>query len=195
MNVAISEAIEILKNGGIVLVPTDTAYGISCRIDSHEAVGRLFHLRNRPQTMAVPILCSSVDMVKEYVKYVPQPVQTQLMEKYWPGALTIILSAMNEKIPSLIRGGTDTIGVRIPNHPAALELIEGVGVPLVGTSANFHGNPTPYAVEDLDPELVALVDGVVEGVCTLQKESTVVNCTKEPWEVVRQGAVVLDNGK
>lgn len=189
--VQVSQAIDILKNGGIIIFPTDTAFGIGCRIDNEEAVERLFRVRQRPHSMATPVLCSSIAMVKAYTKEVSPKVEEQLLAPYWPGALTVILPAQSQKVPSLIRGGTDTIGVRIPNHPVTLELINGVGVPLVGTSANIHGKPTPYVVEDLDPQLLSLVDGVVEGTCRLKKESTVVNCVKEPWEVLREGAVQI----
>lgn len=192
MVVDVKKAIEIVNNGGIVIFPTDTAFGIGCRIDNKEAVEKLFQLRKRPSTMATPVLCSSVEMVKGYTQEVSHKVKENLMDTYWPGALTIILPSISNRIPSLIRGGKETVGVRIPNHPVALELIKGVGIPIVGTSANFHGNPTPYSVEDLDPQLVNLVDGVLEGVCTLKKESTVIDCTQEPWKILRQGAVTID---
>ena len=113
------------------------------------------------------------------------------MEKYWPGALTIVLPANKSRIPKLVRGGGENIGCRIPSHPAVLQIIKEVGVPILGTSANFNGEPTPYTTEDLDPKLVNLVDFVVPGLTSVHKESTVIDCTQKPWKILRQGFVEL----
>lgn len=188
---AIQKAITILKGGGIVIFPTDTAFGIGCRIDDEEAVKRLFTIRKRPETKAVPVLVSSLHMAQEYLQEIPQDVIEKLMKPYWPGALTIILKSKNEKVPDLVRGGTDTMGVRVPDHLTTLALINGVGIPLIGTSANFAGEATPYTFESLDAELVKLVDFVIPGECHTQIASTVIDCTKERWEILRQGAVKL----
>ncbi len=191
MIVSEKQAIEILKEGGIIIYPTDTAYGVGCRIDKEESVKRLFSLRRRPLNMATPVLFSSVEQVRKYVVSIPEDVEENLVKKFWPGALTIILSAKIEKIPELVRGGGKTVGVRIPDHEVALTLITGVGIPLIGTSANFHGVQTPYAIEDLSPEFISLTDGVVAGICSKKKESTVIDCSVTPWEVRRQGAIII----
>lgn len=191
MNVEIQKAIQVAREGGIIVFPTDTAFGIGCRIDREDAVERLFKLRHRPLTKAVPVLFDSLEMVKAYTRNLNQDCIDTLIKPHWPGALTIILSANLEKVPSLIRGGESTIGVRIPNHKDALALIQGVGVPFVGTSANFAGEPTPYTFSDLDPELLEVVDYVMQGECTLKKESTVIDTTIFPWKILRQGAVSI----
>jgi len=191
MDNKIQEAIKVLKQGGIVIFPTDTAFGIGCRMDDVQAVEKLFSIRKRSPQQAVPVLFNSVEMVEKYTLGIPQKVRSELMEKYWPGALTIILPANLTKVPKLIRGGGVSIGTRIPAHEVPLSLITGLGVPLIGTSANFHGEPTPYKLADIDPKLHHLVDYLVPGTTTLQKESTVIDCTKEPWEIRRQGAVKL----
>jgi L-threonylcarbamoyladenylate synthase len=94
-------------------------------------------------------------------------------------------------VPSLVRGGSATLGVRIPNHEIARSIIRGFGKPILGPSANFHGGQTPYTFEDLDPELLKLVDVVVKGMCSVGKASTVIDCSEEPWKVLRQGTVIL----
>lgn len=187
----IKQAIKFLYYGGIVIFPTDTAFGIGCRMDDEEAVKRLFSLRKRPVTQATSVLVSSVEMAEQYVLKIPQKVRTELIDLYWPGALTIVLPCQKEKVSTLIRGGTNTLGIRMPNHPDALELINGVGVPILGPSANFHGEKTPYSFADLDPELIKVVDYVVPGECNVKEASTVIDCTKEPWKILRQGAVTL----
>lgn len=185
----IDKAVSVLQKGGIIIFPTDTAFGIGCAVDNVDAVERLFHLRNRPHTQATPVLIDSIQMAREYYQSVPEKVQEELMQKFWPGALTIVLNAQTEKIPELVRGGTDTIGLRIPNHPVTLEIIKKLGKPILGPSANFHGDKTPYTFEDLNPELVKLVDLIIDGECTTKEASTVIDCTVIPWKILRQGAI------
>ncbi|MEK7533945.1 MAG: L-threonylcarbamoyladenylate synthase [Patescibacteria group bacterium] len=187
----IREGIKVLKEGGIVIFPTDTAFGIGCRIDDEKAIERLFEIRKRPKTQATPVLLNSVEMARKYLEKIPKDAEEKLMKKYWPGALTIILRCNIVKVPSLVRGGEATLGVRIPNHPITLGLIRGVGVPLVGPSANFHGERTPYEAGDLNKKLIKLADYVVWGDCTLKQHSTVIDCSEKPWKIIRQGAIKL----
>lgn len=187
---AIINAIKILKDGGIVIFPTDTAFGIGCRMDDKKAVDRLFAIRRRPLSQATPVLVASETMGLPYYLD-PSEIVRHLMKKYWPGALTIIAKCKKKLVYSPIRGGGQTIGLRMPNHETALKLIRGVGVPILGPSANFHGHPTPYRFEDLDPEFVKLVDYVVPGICSVGMASTVVDCSVTPYRIVRQGAIIL----
>ena len=190
MEDVIQQAIQVLREGGIIIYPTDTAFGIGCRIDAKDAVDRLFSLRRRPATQAMPVLVSSVEMANLYY-HSPSDIVRRLMKTYWPGALTIVATCHKDLIYSPIRGGGDTVGLRMPNHEVALKIIKAVGVPILGPSANFHGDPTPYRIEDVDPELVKLVDFVMPGICTVKQASTVVDCTDQPYAILRQGAVVL----
>lgn len=191
MNVlSVTQAVKALQNGGIVIFPTDTAYGIGCAVTNISAVERLFRIRQRPLTQATPVLVGSREMVKEYVENISDDV-SELMDRYWPGALTIITNAKVEKIPSLVRGGTDTVGIRMPNNNIALEIINSLGMPVLGPSANFHQQPTPYTFDSVSKDLVSLVDGIVEGECSLKRESTVIDTTVNPFSVLRQGAVTL----
>lgn len=188
MDKNLQEAIDVLKDGGICLLPTDTVFGICCRIDRQESLERLFTIKKRDEKQAVPILISSIDMAKEYVQPFSRKVE-QLMETYWPGGLTIILSCKTEKVLPLVRGLSDTLGIRIPNFPSLLHIIDRVGVPIVGTSANFHGLPSVSTYKDLDSELVKLVDYVLPQDSLGSMSSTVVDCSKPPWKILRQGAV------
>ncbi|HSA83634.1 MAG TPA: L-threonylcarbamoyladenylate synthase [Patescibacteria group bacterium] len=193
MNDQIKEAIKIVQKGGVIIFPTDTAFGIGCRIDDEEAIKRLFAIRKRPETQATPVLVSGWDMAEEYISKIPEEVLEKLIKPFWPGALTIVLPCKTEKVPELVRGKGNNLGVRMPNYEIALEIIRGVGVPMLGPSANFHGEKTPYSFEDLNPELVRLVDYVVQGECSVKLASTVVNCTVKPWKILRQGAIELKN--
>lgn len=189
MEEATQQAVKIFNNGGVVIFPTDTAYGIGCRMDDEEAVRRLFELRKRDKAKATPVLVSSVEMAQEYLNPIPEDVKEKLINKYWPGALTMILHCNIVKVPRLVRGGGDTLGVRMPDNDVLLNIIKEVGVPILAPSANFAGDPTPYGFEDLNPELVKLVDFVVKGECSIKQASTVIDCSVSPWKILRQGAI------
>jgi L-threonylcarbamoyladenylate synthase len=191
MSEEIQKAIDVLKEGGICLLPTDTVFGICCRIDKQESLKRLFSIKKRDTTQAVPILVSSTDMAKEYVLPFSKDVKN-LMDTYWPGGLTIVLPCKDEKVLPLVRGSSHTLGIRIPNFPLLFQIIDQLGVPIVGTSANFHGLPSVSLYQDLDPQLVALVDYVLEENSLGITSSTVIDCSKHPWKILRQGAVMLD---
>lgn len=191
MKTALEQACTIVEQGGIVIFPTDTAFGIGCRIDNEKAVERLFAIRKRPLTQATPVLIDTVTMAKKYTDGITQAILDTLIEPYWPGALTIVLPAYTERVPALVRGGGNTIGLRIPHHPTPRHIVRTLGIPILGPSANFHGESTPYAFEDLHKELIGKVDYVVPGECSLGQASTVIDCTQTPWKVLREGAVHL----
>lgn len=188
----ITKAIAVVKAGGIVIFPTDTAYGIGCRLDDENAIEKLFALRRRPTFQPTGVLVDSLSMAQKYLADPLSDVVRRLIESYWPGGLTIVYTCKTNIVPSIVRGGTDTLGVRMPDHALALQLISGVGVPILGPSANFHGNPTPYSFEELDWDLVRKVDFVLPGECKIKKASTVVDCTVQPFKIIRQGAVEIN---
>lgn len=184
------KAITIVKEGGIIIYPTDTAFGVGCRIDAIQTVDRLFTIRKRSRLQAMPVLVNSVDLALAYFD-TPSDIVRRLMKMYWPGALTIVAPCKKNLIYSPISGGTQNIGLRMPNHETILNIIQGVGVPIIGSSANFHGDPTPYRMQDLNPEFTKLVDYVVQGECPVGRASTVVDCSVNPYKILRQGAVTL----
>jgi L-threonylcarbamoyladenylate synthase len=188
----IKEAVICFNEGGIVIFPTDTAFGIGCRLDKPESINKLFRIRNRPLTQATPVLVFGPDMALNYYQN-PSETVNKLMKKYWPGALTIVSLCNTELITPLVRGSGNTIGMRMPNSPIILEIIKKIGVPVLGPSANFHNCPTPFNYRDLDRELIKLADYVVPGECTVGKVSTVVECIDENYKILRQGAITLEN--
>lgn len=193
MDKNIQKAIEILKEGGIVIFPTDTAFGIGCRIDNEKAIERLFDIRKRPRNQPVSVLVDSIEMAQDYLLPISEEVQQKLIKKYWPGALTIILQSRIDKVSNLVRGGGNNLGVRMPNNKITLSLIKGAGVPILGPSANFHGERTPYQIKDLNPKLIKLVDYVITSQDKSgEKASTVIDCSKKPWQILRKGAVRIN---
>ncbi len=188
----IEKAVKVLKNKGIIIYPTDTAFGIGCVLSAKETVQKLFKLRRRSDTKAVPVLVGSPEMAKRYVGEIDNEVKERLIDRYWPGALTIVLKCNKEEVPILVRGGGETVGVRVPDNEVILEIIHQVGEGVVGCSANFAGEPTPYLFDSLDPQLVKLVDLVVPGKTKDNKiTSTVIDCTVKPWRILRQGGILI----
>lgn len=191
MNETIDKAVEVFKNGGIVIFPTDTAFGIGCRIDEVESAKRVFDIKKRDYSKPLLALVNSIEMARKYVS-IPEDVQEKLLDKYWPGGLTVFLKCNLEKVPSIVRSGTDSLALRLPDHDDIRKMIKRVGVPILATSANISGEPTPYSISEVNEELIAKVDFVLTGDCTLKKQSTIIDCTVKPWKIVREGAVKID---
>ncbi|KKS98699.1 MAG: hypothetical protein UV73_C0001G0220 [Candidatus Gottesmanbacteria bacterium GW2011_GWA2_43_14] len=193
MDPTIDNAVNRLREGGLIIFPTDTVFGIGCRIDRQEAIEKLYRVRKRPQDKAVPVLVSSPGMAENYFRS-PLPNNVRhLLKKYWPGALTVIYYAQTDKATPPVLGVGGTIGLRMPDNKIILELIKRSGVPVLGPSANFHGEPAPFRQEDLDPELASLVDLVIPGQCREGMASTVIDCTVSPWKIFRQGSLKISD--
>lgn len=190
MNKQIDIAIKTLNKGGIIIFPTDTAYGIGCRMDNKEAVEKLFKIRKRQKNKPVPILISSIEMAEKYLISIPKDVK-ELMNKFWPGALTIVFPCKTGLAHSLIRGGGKTLGVRMPDNKMLLEIIKKIGVPILGPSANLSGEETPYKLSEIDKKLIEQVDFVLTGKTKHKKPSTVIDCSKKPWKILREGVIKL----
>lgn len=191
----LKKASDVLYSEGIIIFPTDTAFGIGCRIDSDKAIKKLIKIRGRRKDQPFPVLVGSVEMASKYLKKIPKEVIEKLIIKYWPGALTIVLSCKNEKVNPLIRGNGNTLGVRMPNDKKILDLINKIRVPIIGSSANFTGSATPYELMEIDQKIIDKVDFVLEGKCKLKKPSTVIDCSEMPWKILRNGAVKISNVK
>lgn len=183
-------ALELLRNGGVIVYPTDTVYGVGCRIDHEAAVKRIYALKGRAPSEALPVLLADPAQLDEYGTNITAAAR-RLAALYWPGALTIIVRR-SSRIPAIVAGGGETIGLRVPGHAVPRALIRELNIPLVGTSANTHGVPAPataqQAVFDLGDRVDLVLDG---GRAPLGKESTVVDATKDPPRVIRQGALAV----
>lgn len=183
-------AVAVLREGGVIVYPTDTVYGVGCRIDALAAVRRIFALKDRAPTEALPVLLADPAQLDEY-GIALSPASRRLAARYWPGALTIVVRR-SERIPALVAGGASTVGLRIPAHVLPRALVRDLGVPIVGTSANRHGASAPLSAQHVMFELGDRVDLILDGGrCPLGRESTVVDTTVDPPRVVREGAVML----
>lgn len=177
----IKKAAEILKNGGVVIFPTDTVYGIGCRFDDKDAINRIYDIKSRPKDQPFPILVSSIDQVKQLATITP--LAEELIRKYWPGGLTIVLNS---------KEGSQKIGFRMPRSSLISLLIDLVGRPIIGTSANFHGQKSTSSFKQLDSELIKITDFVIRSNSKKGIESTVIDATINPPKITRQGAVKIN---
>lgn len=180
------EAREILLRGGLVAYPTDTVYGLGANPLDERAVLRAFEAKRR-EAKPMPVLVSSPEAAEKLVEVTDEA--RKLMERFWPGGLTLVLTK-KPVVPDVVTCGLPSLGVRMPNHPIALELAELIGGYILGTSANISGQPAPKSAEEAVEQLGGSVDLVIDaGPCPVGVPSTVVDLTARPPRVVRAGAV------
>lgn len=186
----IKEAAEVIKNGGVVAFPTETVYGLGANALKEECVKKIFVAKGRPQDNPLIVHVASKD-INEYVKNIPD-VANKLIDKFWPGPLTLILEKRNI-IPMETSANLDTIGIRMPSNKIAMELIKESGVPIAAPSANISGRPSPTNIERCVEDLKGRVDYILGGeISEVGLESTIVDCTVYPPMVLRPGGITLE---
>lgn len=184
-------AAEILKSGGVVAFPTETVYGLGANGLDGQAVEKIFRAKGRPSDNPLILHVDSWQGVEKLVSTFPKEAQI-LAEKFWPGPLTMVLPKKNH-IPSLVTAGLDTVAVRIPDHPVALELIKQTGIPLAAPSANLSGKPSPTSASHVVKDLWGKIDMIIDGGSTgIGLESTVIDLTGSLPLILRPGGVTLE---
>jgi L-threonylcarbamoyladenylate synthase len=188
---ALERAAAILRAGGLVALPTETVYGLGAHALDAAAVARIFEAKKRPSWDPVIVHVSSMEMLEGLVEDVPERARL-LMEAFWPGPLTLLLKR-TRAVPDAVTAGRPLVGVRMPAHPVALELIRRAGIPVAAPSANLFGHTSPttaaHVLEDLDGRIDALVDAGSTG---FGVESTVVDVCQSPMVIYRPGAVTAE---
>ena len=185
----VDSAISILTNGGVVAVPTDTVYGLAACVFDTVAVKRVFDLKRRPEGMALPLLLAESQDLSRYAAHVPD-VAWLLVERFWPGALTIIVRKV-EEIADLASGGKSSIALRVPDHPIPREIVRGLGAPITGTSANRTGEPSATTSQGVIDQFGSDIDLVVDaGATPAGRSSTVLDLTGKVPRFIRQGAIL-----
>ena len=186
----IKEAAEVIKNGGVVAFPTETVYGLGANALKEECVKKILVAKGRPQDNPLIVHVASKN-IDEYVKNIPD-VANKLIDKFWPGPLTLILEKRNI-IPMETSANLDTIGIRMPSNKIAMELIKESGVPIAAPSANISGRPSPTNIERCVEDLKGRVDYILGGeISEVGLESTIVDCTVYPPMVLRPGGITLE---
>jgi len=175
----LKDAAEVIKNGGLVIIPTETVYGIAANMLKKETIERLYEIKGRPREKRFSLHVDSKEKVNLYAKDIPVAAW-KLMGKFWPGPLTVILKSKDK----------DTIGIRMPDDEIALRVIALSGVPVVCPSANLSGKSAPLNFKDAIRDLEEKVDFAIDaGKTKLGLESTVVDLTQEPLKILREGAL------
>lgn len=189
---AVRDAAAILRRGGLLGIPTETVYGLGADALNEDAVSRIFLAKGRPQDNPLIIHVPDASWLERYCRDVP-PAAYRLAERFWPGPLTMILPR-RDIVPLQTTGGLETVGVRCPNHPVTLAIIEAAGVPIAAPSGNTSGRPSPttaaHMIEDLDGRIDGIVDG---GPCTVGVESTIIDLTVTPPRLLRPGGLPLES--
>ena len=188
------KAADIIKNGGVVAIPTETVYGLAANTFDEDAVKKIFLAKGRPSDNPLIAHISDLKSIHELVSSFPEAAQ-KLANKFWPGPLTMILPK-KPGVPYCVTAGMESVAVRFPSHPIAREIIKKSGVPLVAPSANISGKPSPTAFEhvvhDLDGKVDAIVDG---GNCSVGVESTVISFLSSIPKILRPGFITADDIK
>ncbi len=190
----IEKGVFILKSGGMVAFPTDTVYGLGASAGIPEAVARVYAVKGRPRNMPLPLLLARVSQIEDVAESVP-PLAWFLARKFLPGALTLVLPK-SRSIPDIVTAGGDTVAVRVPAHPVPAALANGLGTPLLGTSANLSGRPSALTAGEVYTQFGEQIDLVIDGGRSLGgRESTIVDVTGEVPVVLREGAIALSELK
>lgn len=188
---AIEVAVQLLKAGGLVAFPTDTVYGVGARAFLPKAVEKIYQVKGRPLSKAIPLLLASAESLTQVAQDIT-PETWLLTKKFWPGALTVVLHR-KPVVPDIVTGGGPTVALRVPDHSFALRLIRAVGTPLATTSANLTGHPDPQTAQEVVDYLEGCIDLILDGGrCPGGIPSTVVDLTSTPPAIVRPGAISLE---
>ncbi|MBU4346835.1 MAG: threonylcarbamoyl-AMP synthase [Candidatus Omnitrophica bacterium] len=178
----VKRAARVIREGGLVVIPTETVYGIAANMLDRKAIQRLYTVKQRPQDKPFSLHIASKEDVEKYAWDI-LPFAWRLMEKFWPGPMTLLLKSREN----------NKVGVRMPDHKVALAIIKDVDLPLACPSANLSGNPAPSTCQEVLKDLDGLIDLVVDsGKTTLGQDSTVIDATRIPVQILRQGSLSKD---
>lgn len=188
---SLNQAATFIRDGKTVIFPTETVYGLGANALSNDAVAKIFIAKGRPQDNPLIVHVSNIEMVKTLIDKPLNSDCLKLIDAFWPGALTIILKH-SDKIPNLVSANLDTVGIRMPDHPIALKLIELAGVPIAAPSANLSGKPSPTEAEHVLNDMMGRVDMIITAnQSRIGLESTVLDMSTNVPTLLRPGGVTV----
>ena len=188
---AIAEAAAILRRGGLLGIPTETVYGLGANALDETAVLHIFEAKGRPQDNPLILHVPGADWLERYCQDIP-PVAYTLAEHFWPGPLTMILPR-RPVVPLRTTGGLETVGIRCPDHPVTLAIIREADVPVAAPSGNTSGRPSPTTAHHMLEDMNGKIDGIVDGgPCAVGVESTIIDLTVTPPQLLRPGGLPLE---
>ena len=184
----IEEIVDILKNNGVISVPTDTVYGVCARIDSKKAHDNLILVKNRPETKPFPVMCANEEQIKG-IAIVNEKAE-KIIKSFMPGPITIVLNK-KETVPDYITNGKKTIAIRMATSKTLEKIILSLGTPIFMSSANQSGEKTSESLEEIEKNCPK-INGILEGKIKLGVGSTIIDCTSEKIKVLREGPIKLE---
>ncbi len=194
LHLQVQHAALIIQNGGVVVFPAKCLYGLAADALNPSAVERVFNIKKRPSDKPLLVLIDNPAWLNTLVKQIPREAD-RLMDKFWPGDLTLVFDALDH-LPDILTAGTGKIGIRIPGHPVAGELVRQCARPITGTSANISGGSGCRDIAMLDPDItnsmdmINSVDMLIDaGVLKGGRGSTVVDITLSPVRIIREGEI------
>ncbi|WP_205407192.1 L-threonylcarbamoyladenylate synthase [Sporosarcina sp. PTS2304] len=184
-----TQAVDILKSGGVVAFPTETVYGLGAVATDEKAVQRIFEAKGRPADNPLIVHIGRKQDVAQYVADVPKVAEV-LMEEFWPGPLTLVMEKKPGVIAETVTAGMHTVAIRMPDHPVALQLLQKLKLPLAAPSANRSGKPSPTEAEHVYHDLMGKIPLILDGGATgIGVESTVLDVTVTPPVILRPGGI------
>ena len=184
----INELAEILKNDGVISVPTDTVYGVCARMNSKKAHDNLMQVKKRPIEKTLPIMCADKEQIKS-IAIVDEKAE-KIIQEFMPGPITLILNKKDD-IPTYVNNGRKTIAVRMASSKVLKELIQKTGCPLFMSSANQSGEPTCANLDEIEKSCSTL-NGMMEGNVSFNISSTIVDCTLDNIRILRDGPISIE---
>ncbi|KDE28424.1 hypothetical protein BA81_06539 [Bacillus safensis FO-36b] len=188
----IKQAADLLQQNEVVAFPTETVYGLGANAKETEAVMKIYEAKGRPSDNPLIVHIAEVQQLHEFAQIESEKAKA-LMDAFWPGALTIVLPCKPGTLSKQVTAGLSTVGVRMPDHPIALELIRAAGLPIAAPSANRSGKPSPTQADHVASDLEGRIAGIVDGGSTgIGVESTVVSCAGETPVILRPGGITKE---
>ena len=184
----VDEMAQILKNDGVISIPTDTVFGICASINSKIAYSKLIKVKRRPLNKAFPVMCSNIEQIKSIA--IVDEIAEKLIKTFMPGPITLVLKK-SSTLPEYVTNGKDTIAVRMASSKTIEELITKIGSPLFMTSANQSGQPECINLDEIEKACPSL-DGMMEGEVFYSMGSTIVDCTSKEIKILREGPISFE---
>lgn len=184
----IDELAEILKDDGVISVPTDTVYGLCAKMYSKKAREKLIHVKNRPLNKSIPIMCANIEQIKS-IAIVDERTE-KLISAFMPGPVTLVL-LKGPNVPEYVNEGSIEIGVRMATSKVLEDLIRKTGNPIYMTSANKSGEPTCTTLDEIE-KTCPNIDGMMEGDVSFGEASTIIDCTSDNIRILRPGPISME---
>ena len=184
----IEKLVKILKNDGVISVPTDTVFGICARTNSETAHDKLIAVKNRPIKKSFPVMCANEEQIKNIA--IVNDVAKKLIKSFMPGPITLVLKK-NKDLPEYVTNGKDTIEIRMATSETIKKLILELGSPIFMTSANQSGEPTCNSLDEIE-KMCPNLDGIMEGNVIFSKGSTIIDCSSDDIKILREGPITIE---